>query len=112
IAVVVGAALGIPMALWMPMTAVPQRTAISHAFGSLAAALVGTAEFYHNTPHIETFTMAVIAAEVILGYLTFTGSVIAFSKLQEIISGKPFVYPGRNFVNLSVLAPAAVMAVL
>ena len=112
IAIVIGAAIGIPMALKMPMTAVPQRTAISHAFGSIAAALVGTAEYYHSTPHIDTFTMGVISAEVILGYLTFTGSVIAFAKLQELISGKPLVYPGRNFVNLSVLAVAFVVAVL
>jgi proton-translocating NAD(P)+ transhydrogenase subunit beta len=112
IAIVIGAAIGIPMALKMPMTAVPQRTAISHAFGSIAAALVGTAEYYHSASHIDKFTMGVISAEVILGYLTFTGSVIAFAKLQEIISGKPLVYPGRNFINLSVLATAVVMAVL
>jgi len=112
IAIVVGAILGVPMALWMPMTAVPQRTAISHAFGSLAAALVGTAEYYHSTPHIETFTMGVISAEVILGYLTFTGSVIAFLKLQELISGKPLVYPGRNFINLSVVTAAVIIGVI
>src|SRR5215467_2560897 len=90
-AVVVGAAVGTPMALKMPMTAVPQRTAISHAFGALAAALVGTAEFLQRTPEIEGFTMAVLAAEVVLGYLTFTGSCIAFAKLQEIIGSKPFI---------------------
>src|SRR5262249_2520864 len=86
-AVVVGAAVGTPMALKMPMTAVPQRTAISHAFGALAAALVGTAEYLQREPAIDTFTMAVLSAEVTLGFLTFTGSCVAFGKLQEIIPG-------------------------
>ncbi len=112
IAMIIGAAIGIPMALKMPMTAVPQRTAISHAFGSLAAALVGTAEFYQHTPHIEPITMAIIAAEIILGYLTFTGSVIAFLKLQELISGKPFLYPGRRVTSLGVLSFAAIMGII
>jgi len=94
------------MALKMPMTAVPQRTAISHAFGALAAALVGTAEFYQFSPGIDKFTMSVIAMEVILGYLTVTGSIIAFLKLQEIIPGKPFVYRGRNAVNFTILGIA------
>lgn len=108
LSVIAGSIVGLPMALKMPMTAVPQRTAISHAFGALAAALVGTAEFYQFSPNIDTFTMAVISMEVILGYLTVTGSIIAFLKLQEIIPGKPFVYRGRNFVNFSVLGIAIV----
>jgi NAD(P) transhydrogenase subunit beta len=90
----------------MPMTAVPQRTAISHAFGALAVALVGTAEYYQAVPHIYPFTMAVLAAEMILGYLTFTGSLLAFAKLQELISGKPLVYPGRRVVSFGALAVA------
>lgn len=112
IAIVVGALIGIPMALKMPMTAVPQRTAISHAFGSLAAALVGTAEFYQHTPNIEPVTMAIIAAEVILGYLTFTGSVIAFAKLQELISGRPLLYPGRRVVSFVTLGLAVIAGII
>lgn len=102
LAVVVGGIIGAIMALKMPMTAVPQRTAISHAFGSLAAALVGTAEYYQHTPQIDLFTMAILAGEVILGYLTFTGSIIAFAKLQEMISGRPIVYPGRRIISALV----------
>ena len=109
IAVVAGGVLGAVMALKMPMTAVPQRTAISHAFGSIAAALVGTAEYYQHTPAIDEFTMGVIAAEVILGYLTFTGSILAFLKLQEIISGRPFVYPGRRIISILVLCIAVLL---
>lgn len=112
LSVIAGSIVGLPMALKMPMTAVPQRTAISHAFGALAAALVGTAEFYQFSPNIDTFTMAVISMEVILGYLTVTGSIIAFLKLQEIIPGKPFVYRGRNFVNFSVLGIAIVSGIM
>jgi NAD(P) transhydrogenase subunit beta len=111
IAIAVGSIIGVPIALKLPMTAVPQRTAMSHAFGSLAVALVGTAEYYQRIPGIDTFTMGVLAAEMIIGYLTFTGSTIAFLKLQEIISGKPFIYRGRNFISFGIVAVAVAMAV-
>lgn len=109
LAVIIGTIIGTPMALKMPMTAVPQRTAISHAFGSLAAALVGTAEYYNATPNIDKFTMAVLSAEAILGYLTFTGSVIAFAKLQGLMPGKPLIYPGRRMVSIAVFVAAALL---
>ncbi len=106
-ALVIGTIVGAPIALKLPMTAVPQRTAMSHAFGSLAVALIGTAEYFQRLPNAEhqldAFTTAVLASEVILGFLTFMGSVIAFLKLQEMISGRPLVYPGRIFVTLAVL---------
>src|SRR5579863_9834504 len=73
IALVLGTVIGIPLGR-VQMTAVPQRTALSHAFGALCVTLVGTAEFYLRTPHIPRFMMAVLSAEVILGSLTFTGS--------------------------------------
>jgi NAD(P) transhydrogenase subunit beta len=111
LAIILGTIIGTPMALKMPMTAVPQRTAISHAFGSLAAALVGTAEYYNGTPNIDEFTMAVLSAEAILGYLTFTGSVIAFGKLQGLIPGKPLIYPGRRVVSIVVFGAAALLGV-
>lgn len=110
-AVIVGTVIGVPIALKLPMTAVPQRTAMSHAFGSLAVALVGTAKYYQLYPDIDRFTMAVLASEMILGYLTFTGSCIAFAKLQELISGKPLIYPGRNFVSLLVFGLAVALGV-
>ena len=110
-AVVIGGVIGGAMAMKMPMISVPQRTAISHAFGSLAAALVGAAEYLQRTPGIDMFTMSIIAAEVILGFLTFTGSVLAFAKLQELIPGRPIIYPGRRVVTLSVLAAAAICGV-
>ncbi|HJM36620.1 MAG: NAD synthetase [Dehalococcoidales bacterium] len=111
VAIVVGTVIGIPIALKLPMTAVPQRTAMSHAFGSLAVALVGTAKYYQLAPNIDTFTLSVLSFEIILGFLTFTGSCVAFAKLQELISGTPFIYPGRTVVTLSSLGIAIVLAI-
>src|ERR1700722_7719028 len=105
IAFALGSAIGVPLAYMMPMTAVPQRTALSHACGALAAALIGTAEYYRETPH--GFVMVALVVEMLLGFLTFTGSLMAFGKLQEILPTRPIVYRGQNFVNLSLFAIAA-----
>jgi H+-translocating NAD(P) transhydrogenase subunit beta len=110
-AVIVGTVIGLPIALRVPMTAVPQRTAVSHAFGSLAVALVGTAEYYQRLPNIDTFTIAVLSAEMILGYLTFMGSCIAFAKLQGLLPGHPFSFGPRNFLSLSTLGVALALGV-
>jgi NAD(P) transhydrogenase subunit beta len=110
-AVIVGSIIGIPIALKVPMTAIPQRTAMSHAFGSLAVALVGSAEYYQRAPNVDVFSMSILSAEMILGYLTFTGSCIAFAKLQGLIPGKPFIYTGRNIVSLSVLGMAVALGI-
>jgi len=110
ITLVVGAAVGIPLGM-VPMTAVPQRTALSHAFGALSAALVGIAEYYVGVPHVSRFSMAEIGLEVIIGSLTFTGSLIAAGKLQEILPQRPIVYRGQNFVSLSVLTAALLLAI-
>ena len=112
VALFLGSAIGIPMAFFMPMTAMPQRIALSHAFGALAAALVGTSEFYLNSPRISTFTMTALGIEVVLGYLTFTGSLMAFGKLQEILPQRPIVYRGQNYMNLSILAAAVALVVV
>ena len=108
-AIIVGFVVGTPIALRVPTTALPQRTAVSQAFGSLAVALVGAAEYYDYAPNVNRFTMSVLSAEMILGFLTFAGSCIAFAKLQELIPGRPFVYPGKNFVSLAVLGAAGVV---
>ena len=85
------------------MTAVPQRTALSHAFGALCVTLVGIAEYYLNLPDVPPFLMSVLSMEVILGSLTFTGSLMAAGKLQEILPQRPITYKGQNFVNLGLL---------
>jgi H+-translocating NAD(P) transhydrogenase subunit beta len=107
----VGTAVGLPLAVFMPMTHVPQRTALSHALGALAAALVGTAEYYLHPGELGTFTMTVLSLEVILGYLTFTGSLMAFGKLQDLVPSRPVVYRGQNIVNLSLLGIAVLVGV-
>ncbi len=110
IALVLGTIIGVPMAL-MPMTAVPQRTALSHAFGALAAALVGGAEYSLRYSDIDRFTMFALVIEVLLGSLTFTASLMAFGKLQEILPQRPITYKGQNFVNLGILAIAILLGV-
>jgi H+-translocating NAD(P) transhydrogenase subunit beta len=110
IALVLGTCIGIPLGL-VHMTAVPQRTALSHAFGAFCVTLVGTAEFYLRSPNVPRFTMAVLSVEVILGALTFTGSLMAAGKLQEILPQRPLTYKGQNFVNLLLLAIALAGAV-
>lgn len=110
IALVVGSIVGIPLGL-VQMTAVPQRTALSHAFGAFCVTLVGTAEFYLRAPDISPFMMSVLAVEVILGSLTVTGSLMAAGKLQEVLPQRPITFKGQNFVNLSILAAAVGVAI-
>ncbi len=110
IALVAGAVIGVPLGL-VQMTAVPQRTALSHAFGALCVSLVGTAEYYQLAPQVPRFMMAVLAMEVILGSLTFTGSLMAAGKLQEVLPQRPITYRGQNIVNISLLAIAVAVAV-
>jgi len=110
IALVIGSGIGVPLGL-VQMTAVPQRTALSHAFGALCVTLVGSAEFYLRSPNVPGFLMAVLSMEVILGGLTFTGSLMAAGKLQEILPQRPLTYKGQNFVNLLLLVAAIVVAV-
>jgi NAD(P) transhydrogenase subunit beta len=111
VALVIGTAVGIPLSR-VPLTAVPQRTALSHAFGGLAAGLVGTAKYllWLEDGQLTAFRMTAIAVEVILGYLTFTGSLMAAGKLQEVIPTRPITYRGQNVVNLGLLAIAVVAA--
>jgi len=110
-ALVLGTVIGVPLGK-VQMTAVPQRTALSHAFGALCVTLVGTAEFYLRAPDIPPFMMAVLSMEVILGSLTFTGSLMAAGKLQEILPQRPITYKGQNIVNLALLAGAVIIAVV
>ena len=110
VGLLVGSTLGAAMGVWVPMTAMPQRTALSHAFGAFAAALVGIAEYYSYTHGIKPLaelghvTMSALGFEIMLGSLTTTGSLIAFGKLQGIIPGQPLVYRGQNIFNMTLLA--------
>ena len=110
IALVLGSGIGVPLGM-VQMTAVPQRTALSHAFGALCVTLVGTAEFYLGTQNASKFGMSVLCMEVILGGLTFTGSLMAAGKLQEVLPQRPITYKGQNFVNFLLFAVAIGSAV-
>jgi H+-translocating NAD(P) transhydrogenase subunit beta len=112
-----GAAIGYPLAQ-VPLTAVPQRTALSHAFGGLAAGLVGTAKFFlyfgqRNEAALAPFIVVALVAEILLGFLTFTGSILAAGKLQEVkwIPQRPVTYPLQNVSNLALFALALVLGV-
>jgi H+-translocating NAD(P) transhydrogenase subunit beta len=111
IALLIGLIIGIPLGM-VHMTAVPQRTAMSHAFGALAAALIGISEYYMRIPHINKFEMTEISMEVIIGALSFTGSLIAAGKLQEWLPQRPIVYKGQNYVSFSVLGAAVLTALV
>src|SRR5208282_706878 len=109
IALVLGAIIGVPLGM-VQMTAVPQRTALSHAFGACCVTLVGTAEYYLHAPQVDRFMMVVLGLEVILGSLTFTGSLMAAGKLQEVLPQRPITFRGQNLVNLGILALAIALA--
>ena len=100
----IGSVVGLAMGFWVPMTAMPQRTALSHAFGAFAAALVGVAEYLKGAGHLDTITMSALGFEVMLGSLTTTGSLLAFAKLQGMVRGTPMTYKGQNVFNMLLLA--------
>jgi len=104
-----GILVGVPLS-WVPLTAVPQRTALSHAFGGLAAGLVGTAKYYlwlggeaGTAEGLTAFRTGAIVVEVILGFLTFTGSLMAAGKLQEVLPTRPVTYKNQNILNFTLL---------
>jgi NAD(P) transhydrogenase subunit beta len=101
IGLIIGSAIGIPMAM-VPMTAMPQRTALSHAFGALAASMVGIAEFVIHGSNMGGAKMGALGFEVMLGSITTTGSLIAAAKLQEMMRGTPIMFKGQHIVNLLI----------
>ena len=115
LAFAIGTIVGIPIAVIMPMTAVPQRTAFSHACGALASALIGTAEYYkglNQGPALTSTEMTALIIETLLGFLTFTASLMAFGKLQEVLPQRPITYKGQNFVNLGIFGAAAIVGIV
>jgi NAD(P) transhydrogenase subunit beta len=101
---VLGGGIGAAMAYWVPMTAMPQRTALSHAFGAFAAALVGISEYYRHGAELGQLKMTALSFEVMLGALTTTGSLIAFAKLQGMVRGTPMTFKGQNIFNMTLMA--------
>jgi NAD(P) transhydrogenase subunit beta len=112
IGLTIGSVIGAAMSIWIPMTKMPERIALSHSFGGLAAALVGISEYHHLGTEISRFTMGALGLEVFLGFLTFTGSLMAFGKLQGILPGSPITYKGQNASNIVLFLGALALLVL
>jgi len=109
VGLILGTVIGYPLGMFVPMTAMPQRIAISHMFGALAATLVGIAEYHGHSGSPPRPIMAALGFEVLFGALTVTGSFMAFGKLQEFITGKPVTYRGQNTVNITLFGVAVLM---
>ena len=102
IGIIIGAIIGAFFAVRVEMTQMPQMVAIFNGFGGIASALVAAAEFVNPSesfPYGEIFTYSTISLSLFIGTLTFTGSFIAFGKLQGFVSGKPIVFPGQQLLN-------------
>ncbi len=108
---VLGSLIGYPLGVYVPMTAMPQRIAISHMFGAVAATLVGVAEYWHlgNGAGVSRPVMAALGFEVLFGALTITGSFMAFGKLQELLPSRPMTFKGQNLVSVGVFVVAAAL---
>ncbi len=113
-----GSAIGAAISIWMPMTAVPQRTAISHAFGALAATLVGIEHYQHMLGELAAahealsrVEMGALGFEVMFGSLTITGSFMAFGKLQGFVPSAPITYKFQNFSNIGLFFVAVALFV-
>jgi NAD(P) transhydrogenase subunit beta len=112
IGLILGSIIGGAMSIWIPMTKMPERIALSHAFGGLAAALVGVSEYHHLGAQIPRFIMGALGLECFLGFLTFTGSLMAFGKLQGVITGAPVTWKFQNASNITMFFTALVILVL
>ncbi|MGE5234264.1 MAG: NAD(P)(+) transhydrogenase (Re/Si-specific) subunit beta [Acidobacteriota bacterium] len=109
---IIGSLIGAAMSIWIPMTKMPERIALSHSFGGLAAALVGVAEYVHRGATIPRVSIGALGFECFFGFLTFTGSLMAFGKLQGLITGSPLTYKGQNISNIGMFLSAFVLLVL
>ncbi len=107
---IVGTTIGVYLARTVQMTAMPEMVALLNGFGGLASLLVGWAEYLHN-PAMDTFTATVTFLTVLVGGVTFTGSMVAFAKLSERISGKPYLFKNQHFINAALLTILIVFAI-
>jgi NAD(P) transhydrogenase subunit beta len=112
VAILLGSAIGVPLGLLVPMTAMPQRIALSHAFGGIAVGLVGLAHYLSIEPDLNWFEMMVLGAEIVLGMLVFTGSLMAAGKLQGWLPQQPILWKGQNAFNFTLLGIAVIGIVI
>ncbi len=113
--IALGAVIGVAAARLVKMTAMPQMVAVFNGLGGGAAVLVAFSEFNRQAPDPGALNGDALAAALfagLIGAITFSGSMIAFAKLQEIMPGAPITFPGQQFVNGLVLLAALVVAVI
>ncbi len=112
-----GTAIGLACAYLVRMTAMPEMVALLNGFGGLASLIVGAAEFFRIrigevVPLQPGFTATAIALAVVIGGITFTGSVYAFCKLAEWLSGRPVLFRGQHLLNGGMLAGSVIAGVI
>lgn len=110
--IIIGGAIGAISARRVPMTAMPQMVAIYNGFGGGASALVAMAEFLRMTNQPQVDVRVTLVLSLLVGMITFTGSFIAFGKLQGIVKGAPVIFPFQQPLNFILFAGAVVMGVL
>src|SRR5579872_4180164 len=113
IAMVLGAAIAVPVARFVKMTAMPQLVAIFNGVGGGAAALVSITEFVHiHSAKPATYVTLEVLLGLLIGTFSFAGSAIAFAKLQELMTGRPVTYPGQQLINGLLGAAALTLIVI
>jgi H+-translocating NAD(P) transhydrogenase subunit beta len=108
---IVGSGIGLYMARTVQMTAMPEMVALLNGFGGLASFLVGWAEYLHE-PTMDTFTASATFLTILVGGVTFTGSLVAFAKLSERISGKPYLFKNQHIINAALLTVMLVIGII
>ncbi len=111
VGLVVGTVAGVVGARTVRMTAMPQMVAIFNGVGGGAAALVALAEWHNTADPVWNETTSIVLSALI-GSISFAGSVVAFAKLQELVSGRPIVFPGQNVANVAILVGAVALGAI
>jgi len=112
IAMVLGVVIAVPMSRFMKMTSMPQLIAIFNGVGGGAAALVAITEFLHqDVKALPTYVVLEVVLGVLIGAMSFSGSAIAYAKLQELMTGRPITYPGQQIINGLIFLGAVALVV-
>jgi NAD(P) transhydrogenase subunit beta len=109
VGIAAGSVVGVVGARNVRMTAMPQMVALFNGVGGGAAALVAVAEFHSSVGDLSADEAVSIVLSALIGSISFAGSLVAFAKLQELIRGRPIVFPGQNLVNALVLVAAVAL---
>ncbi|MDX6285987.1 MAG: H+-translocating transhydrogenase subunit beta [Frankiales bacterium] len=111
IAIVVGTIIGVPAARSVKMTAIPQMVAMFNGVGGAAAALVAIGEFARHGESDPARIAAAVVFSALVGSVSFTGSLVTFAKLQELMTGRPITFPGQQYVGIALVTAIIGLAV-